>query len=134
MKTTRIFAVGLALAIAFVSGAARAEGDAAAGEKVFARCKSCHTADKGGPHRVGPNLFGTVGKKCGSTDFPRYSAGMKACAAKGGMWDDASLSGYIPDAAGYLEKTYGAKGQGMTPQKLDDKQLADVVAYLKSLK
>ncbi|MBF0095110.1 MAG: c-type cytochrome [Alphaproteobacteria bacterium] len=133
MKATTFFAVAFAAAIAVGSSAAQA-GDAAAGEKVFARCKSCHSVGKGEAHRVGPNLHGVVGRKCASTDFPRYSAGLKACAAKGAAWDAASLGAYIPDAAGYLDKTYGAKGAGMTPQKLDATQLADVIAYLESLK
>lgn len=135
MKVSKFLALlGVAGAMAFVAGPARADGDAAAGEKVFARCKSCHTAEKGGPHRVGPNLFGVVGRAFGGTDFARYSAGMKAAKAKGLMVDEAALAKYIPDGAKYLEEVAGQKGQGMTPQKLDDKQMADVIAYLKSLK
>lgn len=133
MKATAFFAAAFAAVLAVGSTAAHA-GDAAAGEKAFARCKSCHTAEKGGAHRVGPNLHGVVDRKCGSTDFPRYSAGMKACNAKGAVWDAAALAAYIPDGAAYLEKTHGAKGAGMTPQKLDATQMADVIAYLASLK
>lgn len=133
MRMNKLFAASLATTLALAMGA-RAEGDAAAGEKVFARCKSCHTAEKSSAHRVGPNLFGVVGRICGSTDFQRYSSGMKACAEKGVAWDTAYLTKYIIDASKFLEEMTGKKGQGMTPQKLNDNQLADVIAYLNSLK
>lgn len=43
-------------------------GDAARGKVLFMRmCAMCHTDDKNGKHRVGPNLFGIMGKTCGST-------------------------------------------------------------------
>jgi cytochrome c len=38
-----------------------ASADPAAGEKAFAKCKSCHTSEKGGPNRIGPNLWNVVG-------------------------------------------------------------------------
>ncbi|VBB69750.1 Cytochrome c [invertebrate metagenome] len=135
MKMSKLFTASLAAAIALVMspGHSWAEGDAAIGKKVFARCKSCHTAEKGGQHRVGPNLFGVVGRTCGSSDFPRYSPGMRACAEKGTVWDATHLTRYIVDASKFLEEMTGKKGRGMTPQRLDDKQLADVIAYLDSL-
>ena len=40
--------------------------DVAAGEAVFAKCKSCHTIDAGGANGTGPNLYGVVGRKPGS--------------------------------------------------------------------
>jgi len=136
MKMSRLFAVSLAatMTLVLVPNGVHAEGTAAAGEKIFARCKACHTAEKGGAHRVGPNLFGTVGRACGGTDFPRYSAGMKACTEKKVVWDATHLASYIVDASKFLEGLTGKKGQGMTPQKLDGQQLADVIAYLSSLK
>jgi len=136
MNMSRLFAATLAatVTLAMVPNGVHAEGDAAAGEKVFARCKSCHTAERGGPHRVGPNLFGVVDRTCGGTDFPRYSAGMKACTEKKVTWDATQLSSYIVDASKFLETLTGKKGQGMTPQKLNDQQLADIIAYLSSLK
>ena len=38
-----------------------AAADLAVGEKAFAKCKTCHTSEKGGPNRVGPNLWNVVG-------------------------------------------------------------------------
>ena len=49
-----------------LAGAAQADGDAAKGKAAFVRqCAICHTDDKGGDNRFGPNLFGIVGKKAG---------------------------------------------------------------------
>lgn len=122
---------GLALAV-LSTGSAMAAGDAAAGEKVFKKCKACHTTDA--KHRVGPGLGGVVGRVCGSTDFPRYSDGIKACNAKGAKWDAAKLKAYIPNASKHLEETHGAKGKGMTPQKVSGADLDNLVAYLETLK
>ncbi len=134
MRISKLFAASLTAAITLGPGITWADGGAAAaGKKVFARCKSCHTAEKGAPHRVGPNLFGVVGRTCGSTDFSRYSPGMQSCAEKGIVWDATHLEKYIVDASKFLEETTGKKGRGMTPQKLNAQQLADVIAYLESL-
>ena len=136
MKMSKLFAASLTAAIALAISPNPIwadEGVAAAGKKVFARCRSCHTAEKGAPHRVGPNLFGVVGRTCGSSDFPRYSPGMQGCAEKGMVWDPAHLAKYIVDASKFLEEMTGKKGRGMTPQKLNAQQLADVIAYLETL-
>src|SRR6476619_236194 len=60
------------------------EGNGAAGAAAAKKCAACHTFDKGGPNRVGPNLFGTINEKkgAGKGGF-NFSAAMKA---KGGDW------------------------------------------------
>jgi cytochrome c len=73
--------------------AAPAVADAnAAGAAQFKKCVACHTIDKGGPNRVGPNLWGIVGRPVASHAGFAYSAAMKA---KGGNWDDAALDAYL---------------------------------------
>jgi len=53
----------VACALAGLAGAAHADGDAAKGQAAFVRqCVICHTNEKGGDNRFGPNLFGIVGK------------------------------------------------------------------------
>ena len=66
MKThQKLLIAAMVFAAAPVSIAA-AEGDAAAGEKIFNKCKACHTIEQGGANRVGPILHGAVGRKAGS--------------------------------------------------------------------
>ena len=50
--------------------AAQAAGDAKAGAQLFARCGMCHSNAKGDGNKIGPNLFGVVGRKAG----PRRSS------------------------------------------------------------
>jgi cytochrome c len=62
MRAVAIFAA-MSVAV-LVTGSARAQ-DAAAGEKVFAKCKICHVADKD-QNKVGPSLHGDIGRTAGT--------------------------------------------------------------------
>ncbi|MBX3498235.1 MAG: c-type cytochrome [Alphaproteobacteria bacterium] len=102
-------------------------GDAAAGKIAFDRkCLTCHTPDKGGANKVGPNLFGIHGGKKAHLAGFAYSANMQA---KGGEWDDATLNEFLWKPATYIRQTKMAFA-GLS----NDKERADVIAYLKSLK
>jgi len=126
MKKGKFFAVALAAAMALASGSAMAAGDAAKGKKVFKKCKACHTVNKGGKNRVGPNLFGISGQKAAMVKGYKYSKAMKA---SGLTWDDATMDKYLTKPKKLVPKTKmafpGLKKAG---------QRADVIAYLKSLK
>jgi len=93
------------------------------GEVVFKRCAACHTSDKGGPARVGPNLWGVVGRDIGeSPSFARYSAALKG---KEGKWTLESLANYLHDPKGFIP------GNQMAFAGVKDNQdLADLLAYL----
>jgi len=69
-----------------------AGGDAAAGVALLARCRACHTLDEGGARRVGPNIWGIVGKAKGTSEGYAYS---DALANAGGTWTFADLDGYL---------------------------------------
>lgn len=116
-----------AAAAAGATPAAAVVGDAAAGEKVFAKCKACHSIDKGGANGIGPNLYGIVGDAIaqGRGGFA-FSDALKA---HKGNWDNATLDQWLAGPAKF------AAGTKMTFAGIDDaKQRADVIAYLGSKK
>ncbi len=72
-----------------------ASADAGAGETVFKKCAACHTVDKGGPNKVGPNLWGVVDRPIASHEGFSYSAGMKTFAEANKTWTYDHLSYFI---------------------------------------
>lgn len=74
---------------------ALAEGDAAAGEKVFNKCKACHAVGDGAKNKVGPVLNGIVGTAAAQNPDFKYSDAMAEKAAEGLVWDDATLAAYL---------------------------------------
>lgn len=123
----RIAVASLAVCLSiFAAGAARAEGDAAQGEKLFRQCKSCH-ATEAGKNRVGPSLFGVVGRKAGSAEeFKGYSEGLKAA---GFSWDDAKLDAYLTNPKAVIADSKMAFA-GIA--EAADRE--HVIAYLKTVK
>src|ERR1700754_5018755 len=59
----------------------------AAGEATFAKCKSCHSIQEGGPNGTGPALWGVVGRKPRTHGGFAYSTGMTDFGGKQGAWD-----------------------------------------------
>ena len=115
--------LALALAAALGSGAALAEGDAAKGEKVFKKCKVCHTFDPG-KKKIGPHLKGIVGRKAGAVEGYKYS---KAMAESDITWDEASLDEFLTKPKAFVKKTK----MSFAGLKKED-QRADLIAYLKA--
>lgn len=102
--------------------------DVANGEKVFSKCAVCHTPNKGGANKVGPNLWGIVGiKTAHNADF-KYSNAMMKRGADGGVWDYESLYRYLYAPAKYVPGTKMAFA-GIK----NDKDRADLIAYLRTL-
>jgi cytochrome c len=123
MKIRKLFALAAVLAMAVVASPAFAEGDAAKGEKVFKKCKACHTIKQGGKHRVGPNLHGVIGRKAGTAEgFKKFSKGLKAA---GFAWDEKMLDEYLTSPKKMI------KGSRMAfPGLKKAKDRANVIAYL----
>jgi cytochrome c len=92
MKTISLLTFVASVAFAASAGQAFAAGDAAAGEKVFAKCKACHQVGEGAKNAVAPELNGLSGRKAGSVEGYNYSEPMKA---SGIAWDEASFKEFI---------------------------------------
>lgn len=113
---------------------AHAEGDAAAGEKTFKKCKACHmivSPDgeeimKGG--KTGPNLYGVVGRVAGSYDGFKYGAGLQAAQEAGFVWTEEAIAEYVADPKGYNDH-HGWPAKTKMSFKLK-KGGEDVAAYL----
>lgn len=110
-------------AAGFMMAAPAMAGDAAAGEKVFRKCKACHYVDQE-KNKTGPHLVNIIGRKAGAVEGYKYS---KAMSGSDLVWDEATLAGFLAKPKSYL------KGTKMAFAGLKkDSDIADVIAYLKS--
>jgi cytochrome c len=109
-------------ALAASIGAAAAQ-DAAAGEKVFAKCKLCHQIGETAKNFVGPVLNGVVGRKAGTYPDYHYSDANKN---SGLTWDEATLKEYLKDPKAKVPGT-----KMVFPGLSSEEDIANVIAYLK---
>jgi cytochrome c len=116
-----VLAVSLALPIA-----AQAGGNAVQGKTYFSRCAICHSNAKGAPNRIGPNLFGVVGRKAASLPGFFYSGAMKHSNIK---WTHEKLEAYISKPQAVVPGNRMAFAGVSSHQ-----QVEDLVAYLETLK
>ena len=76
--------------------------DAMAGASIAERCAACHDWTKGGPNKIGPNLFGIIGRPKASHPGFDYSAAMKA---KTGAWTYADLFDFLRQPGAFAPGT-----------------------------
>ncbi len=79
-----------------------ATADIAQGEKLSKACASCHSFDKGGPNKIGPGLWNSVGGPRGAHAGFAYSEGMKA---KGGSWTYNDLNHFLWKPKSFVSDT-----------------------------
>jgi cytochrome c len=81
-----------------------AKADAKAGEAAFKKCQSCHSGEKGGPNKVGPDLWSIVDRPIAGHEGFSYSAGMKEF-SKGGAehWTFDNLNHFLDRSEGFRE-------------------------------
>src|SRR5262245_8683306 len=95
------------------------------GQNAAKQCQACHTFEKGGPNRVGPNLWNIVNRPRASESGFNYSAAMKS---KGGNWSFEELNKFLTNPRGYIPGT-AMTFAGLTRED----QRADVIDYLHTL-
>jgi cytochrome c len=101
-----------------------AQADVTKGQSVFNKCTACHTADKGGPNGVGPNLYGIMGEGIGKGHGFAFSS---ALSGHGGTWDWNTLSEWLSNPKAF------APGTKMTFAGISNPQdRANVIAFLNS--
>jgi cytochrome c len=109
----RFLTVLSAAAILAAPAAFAQDGDAAAGEREFRQCSACHmitgpggeTIARGG--RVGPNLYGVMGREVASVDGFRYQPGITAVGEAGTIWEPENMAAYLADTTGYIRSVTG---------------------------
>jgi cytochrome c len=121
-------ALTAAFAAACLAGAARADGDPGKGKAAFVRqCAICHTIEKGGENRFGPNLFGVVGRKAGTVPGFSYTNAFRTRA--NWEWTEDAIGGWMMFPATMVPGTAMGVFQGIAERDRDD-----LVAYLATLK
>ena len=98
--------------------------DVAAGQRIAVRCAQCHDWTKGGPNKIGPNLWGIIGRARASHPGFSYSSAMQK---KGGSWSYADLFHYLEQPAAFVP---GNKMAFAGLPKAQDR--IDLIAYMRS--
>ena len=97
-------------------------GDLAHGEKVLKKCAACHLIYKGGENKIGPALYGIIGRKVAAKEDYKYS---KAMAAYDKFWTFEEMNGYLKKPQRYIKGTKMAFA-GLRKEK----DRASVILYL----
>ena len=126
MKKTLVFALTAFAAFSFANAAQAQDGDLAAGEKVFKKCKACHQVGEGAKKKVGPVLNNVIGAKAGAGEGFKYSAAMVEAGANGMIWTEENLQGYLEKPRTFIPKNKMAFAGLKKPE-----DRVNVIVYLK---
>lgn len=102
-----------------------ASADVARGENAAKKCIACHSLDKGGPNKVGPNLWNVYMNEHAHTEGFSYSAAMKS---EQGQWTAEALDKFLTNPRAAIKGTSMAFAGIRRPE-----ERADVIAYLATL-
>jgi cytochrome c len=117
----------LAFGVVFLTAASPAlTADVEAGKTAFKKCALCHATEAGKGSKIGPTLFGVVGRQSASLENFNYSEGMKKFEH---AWDEQTLDLYLTDPRGTVPGT-----KMIFPGIKDKAERDDVIAYLETLK
>lgn len=126
MKFTNVIFVFAAGVVLLMASGAFAAGDTTKGKRLAKKkCIVCHTLQKGGGNRLGPNLFNVLGRQAASVKNYKYSKGM---ASSGIVWDDAAFTEFLTKPKKFVK---GSKMSFVGLKKA--RQRADILAYFKTL-
>ncbi len=118
-KLTIAAMFGAFLAVSALPAAAQ---DLDNGAKVWKKCKACHTLEEGGKNKIGPNLFGTIGKPAGQVEGFRYS---KKFLEAGLVWDQETMTAWLTSPRDVVRGTKMA-----FPGLRKEEDIVDVIAYM----
>ena len=94
------------------------------GEKIFKKCAACHSITKGGANKIGPALWGVIGRKAGSISDYKYS---KAMSAYGKSWSFEEMNGFLTKPKEWV------KGTKMAFAGLkNENERASIILYMNS--
>jgi cytochrome c len=116
--------LALSILSAMPAGSAPA-GDVEAGKTAFKKCALCHTTEAG-KNKIGPSLFGIVGRKSATVENFNYSEAMKKFDH---TWDEETLDTYLADPRATVPET-----KMIFPGIKDKAERDNVIAYLETLK
>lgn len=126
IRVKHLFVAVTVVALAGMTDLGHAEGDAAKGQRAFAKCAACHRVGPAAKNGVGPVLNGIIGRKAGTYEGYQYSpANMKS----GVVWDESHLTIYLKAPAKTIPGT-----KMLFPGIPNEREIADLIAYLKSFK
>jgi cytochrome c2 len=123
-RNSILYRLSFALLCAVVSSSAQAEGDPAAGKRVFTKCAICHTAEPG-KNKIGPTLYDVLGRDAGAIGDYGYSPAMREFKK---AWAPELLDAYLKNPRAVVP------GTKMTfPGIANDRERDDLISYLATL-